>query len=213
MFVYKQKVYEIKKVTFGNAERVMLFVMALQPTVDGNHIHLKQKNKKVFHWAVRGLIDTLIENFPKIRRHKSYMFVLTEIIKATSLHLIVDKFNKQMEAESKEVIHKSDYIQRFMSDVRRAVMPYGDLTTAELESIGFLELEEYVAELQKREIRRQQTFMNNLLTVVGCVLSKKGGKDFEKTMRDMNKMYRELDNIGFDEVNYVPDLMEATYGK
>ena len=213
MFVYKQKVYEIKKVTFGNAERVMLFVMALQPTVDGNHIHFKQKNKKVFRWAVRGLIDTLIEDFPKIWRHKTYMFVLTEIIKATSLHLIVDKFNKQIEAESKEVIHKSDYTQRFMSDVRRAIMPYGDLTNAELESIGFLELEEYVAELQKREIRRQQTFMNNLLAVVGCVLSKKGGKDFEKTIRDMNKMYRELDNIGFDELNYMPDLMGATYGK
>ena len=213
MFVYKNRLLIVKKVTFGNVEKVLFWVMALLPERKGQVLNFKLKNKKLFRRAVREIAAILIDNCPRIWTVKQMMFVLQHIITETRLELILERYQKTMEEESKETVHKSDYMQRFMSDVRRAIMPYQSLTYEEMNQIGFLELEEYVAELQKREIRRQQTLMNNLLMVVGCVLSKKGGKDFEKVMRDLNKAYRELDNIGFDELNYMPDLMGAKYGK
>lgn len=213
MFVFKGKLYEVKKVTFGNAEKVLFWSMTLLPEIKDNHINFKMTNKKIFKSAVRGLIDLLIDDFPNIHLKSTYSFILKQIVVDTKLNMIIEKFQKANEEESKQAIHKSDYIQRFMSDVRRAIMPYQSLTYEEMNNIGFLELEEYVAELQKREIRQQQTFMNNILQCVSCVMSKKGAKEFEKYMNEMNKAYRELDNIGFDELNYMPDKMGAMYGK
>lgn len=213
MFVYKNKLVTVKKITFSNMEKFLFFISILLPEIKDKTIVYKQKSKRAFKFVVKNLIDLICE--PKIKPFflVEYMYILQQITIFTKLYDILEKVEntkdtdkeKEIKTEKGEIIYKSQYTRLYLDNYYKFFLKYIPCFEDDFKkNIGFLEYEELINELEKNRLE------NNLQQIFN-IGSGFGGA--EETIKETQKRIKELDKFGFDEKRFREDLLFGIGGK
>ncbi len=205
MFIYKDKIIEIKKITFENIDKFLFFFNLLLPETKDKEIKIKQKSKKIFKFTVKNLVDIICE--PKIKPFfiSEYMYVLTNILKEVKIYDILKKIEGAKDSEKSaltpkgEKIFKSDYTNLYSNSFYKYFLKYIPCFETEFKSkMGFLEYEEIVTELEKNRLK------NVMQNIFNSACGFGGGEDY---IKEIKKNIEELEKFGFDEKKFREDLL------
>ena len=213
MFLFKNKLVTVDKITFSNIDRFLFFITLLIPEIKEKQIIFKQKNKRLFKIAIQELIRIICyPNNIKPFFLKEHIYILSNIVQFTKLYDILDKINKSASGEKEkeiitekgEVIYKSDYIKTYLDTYYKHFLRYIDCFETDFRNkVGFLEYEELIATLEKRRLERQLETIYS----VGCGFG--GG---EESVKNIEKAIKEIEEIGFDKKRFTDDLLGVWYG-
>lgn len=203
---------KINKITFENIEHFLYFVSLLNIEKKDNNYIFKQSNVRIFKYAVKHIIKLLCDKKVRLYFLSDYIQAIENICNYVGLKSILEKIEKyKIESEQNypkdQILSKEDYTNIQLDSFYSNFLLYEYISYEQFRKINFLDYEEIIGALRRRDIFRKR----DLLEVFSTANSNEEG--FEKYIQNMKNELKEISKITFDEDKYNNDIMRKIYGK
>jgi len=197
----------MKKITFDILDLFLLCIYSLEPELNDDTILFKQKDKRVFKYAVSKLIDLLYKKQRKPFFLSGYMKKLSTIlIETNAIEIIrkIEKYNNEMQTGNKEPvkskIKKSDFIKSYVNNFWKQWIVYQWIPEEQfLKSISFLEYEELIGCFREKQLGERSNFISALVVAISSAFSKEG---LEQEKKNIEEEKKKIEEITFDRQAY-----------
>jgi len=198
----------VKKITFNKLDQFLLYLYALEPELNDDTILFKQKDKRVFKYAVNKLIDLLYKKERKPFFLSGYMKKLSAIlIKTNAIEIIrkIEKYNNELQSLDKKEpvkskIKKSDFIKSYVNNFWKQWIVYQWIPEEQfLKSISFLEYEELIGCFREKQLGERSNFISALVVAISSAFSKEG---LEQEKKNIEEEKKKIEEITFDRQAY-----------
>jgi hypothetical protein len=213
MFAYKNRIINIKPITFNNVNKFYgLVEMFLSIASDKNLIICKHnKKKRIYVHIINQIINEVCIPVLKMHKLKDAVFVYNKIIELTKYEKIKEKILKaKSEYEASNITangktyNSNDYFKSEISKNYMSILSYVYIPEKDFLEIEFLKFEDILKTLSAKDLKDKIFLIDSLLT---CN-SFGDGKAYKELRSGLSKQLSGIENSFKDITKYLKDKRE-----